>query len=98
MSWQFRWLRLLSPAPLAACFVGCQWLSGAHTLPDDPLFLTHKPLDTKAQQTVVVPIAHAEPAPPQNPYFAADQVAVRPGHPEGQSSGLEPIKRPRDAR
>jgi hypothetical protein len=63
--------RLRGAALLTLCgLTGCSGLFSGHGLPDDPLFISRKPLEAKAVSAPPVVIAHLEPAPPPNPYFA----------------------------
>ena len=67
-----RWMSALLGLGLLA---GCKGLFGSQGLPDDPLFLDKKPLESRAQTGPPVARGYSEPVPPANPSFAKD----RPG-------------------
>ena len=59
--------------PLLA-LAGCQGVLGPHGLPKDPLFLSRRPIDGKADHAAPVTLAAVEPAPPPAPL----EIACRP--------------------
>ena len=65
---------------LAALFLsvlaGCQVLFPRHGLPEDPLFVDRKPLESKADTTRPAASRRSEPAPPANPYFTLSYPTV----------------------
>ena len=60
-------------AMLLGGIAGCQGLFGRHGLPEDPLFVDRKPLESKADTARPVASGWTEPAPPANPYFASQR-------------------------
>jgi hypothetical protein len=61
-----------------SCLSGCAGLFSSRGLPDDPLFVNRKPLESKAVSAPPIHVAHVEPAPPPNPYFAANRAVPAP--------------------
>jgi len=59
----------LIAALLLGSLPGCQALFGRPSLPEDPLFVDRKPLESKTD-TTRPPVGWTEPPPPANPYFA----------------------------
>jgi len=52
---------------------GCKGLFGSPGPPDDPLFLSKKPLEAKAKNSLPTAPPYSEPLPPSNPYGSQDQ-------------------------
>ena len=74
---------------------GCKGLFGEHELPDDPLFISRKPVEAKSEQTAPVPVAHAEPTPPANPYYGEPRSPLIAGTlRKGRSVPGTPTSRP----
>lgn len=63
-----KWRNKLTAAILLA-LAGCKGWFGPKDLPEDPLFLSRKPVEAKAELQPPVHVAYAEPAMPVNPLF-----------------------------
>jgi hypothetical protein len=57
---------LLSAVLTGICLTGCKMSSG-HAYPDDPLFVSKKPIEAKAETAPPVKVAYAEPVAPISP-------------------------------
>src|SRR5262245_59831220 len=69
---------------------GCG-MFGGQGMPDDPLFLDRKPVEAKAKSAPPAVLAHSEPVPPSNPYFAEERpklVGPRTPQKAGQAPGV----------
>jgi hypothetical protein len=58
---------LLSAVLAGVVLPGCKSSSAAHTYPADPLFVSKKPIESKAENTPPLQVAYAEPAAPTLP-------------------------------
>jgi hypothetical protein len=76
MAWAAGRGRFLSALLMLGCLAGCKGLFGSQGLPDDPLFLDKKPLESRAESGPPVALSYSEPAPPSNPYFAKDRAGA----------------------
>jgi len=76
------------------CFilVGCQGLFGPQGMPQDPLFLSRKPLEVKAKSAPPQEIACSEPALPPRPGEEPKSGAIAQGQ-ESKSSPSTETKR-----
>jgi hypothetical protein len=87
--------RWMIAATLLASIAGCQGLFGRHGLPEDPLFVDRKPLESKADTARAVAPGWTEPAPPTNPYFASQRLRGHdsngPVHPPVHSQEREQV-------
>jgi hypothetical protein len=79
------WRAWLGGVLLGTCAVGCKGLLGSQGPPSDPLFATHKPQESKAEQAAPVAIAFAEPQVPLDPAMALAKL----GSPEADSPAAD---------
>ena len=87
MSWQAGPRRFLIVLLVLGCLGGCKSLFGTPGPPDDPLFISRRPLDAKAERSTPVTVAYSEPAPPANPFLASR--AVSGANPAGFSQSSQ---------
>jgi hypothetical protein len=55
---------------------GCQGFSKSQGLPNDPLFVSKKPMEAKAKLGPPVALAYLEPSLPSDPYLAKNGRSV----------------------
>jgi hypothetical protein len=68
MSYREKPSRYVVAMLVLGCLAGCKGLFGSHGLPEDPLFVDRKPLESKADTARPAAPGWTEPAPPANPY------------------------------
>ncbi len=67
---QGRWRIWLAGVLLGLGTMGCKGLLGSQGPPADPLFIGHKPQESKAEKSAPIVLAFAEPEVPPNPTLA----------------------------
>jgi hypothetical protein len=87
MSWVAGPQRFLIVLLVLGCLGGCKSLFGTPGPPEDPLFVSRRPLDAKAERGSPVILAYSEPAPPANPFLASRGVSA--AHPASSSQSSQ---------
>jgi hypothetical protein len=89
---QVSWRTWLVGAMLAMAAMGCQALSGKSGIPEDPLFASRKPIESKAMTAAPIAVAFVEPPVPQDPDIALasgkDKMSVPSGPTPGKVPGI----------
>ncbi len=84
---------LLCALLAGTCLAGCKTSSG-HAYPDDPLFVSKKPIEAKAETAPPTRVASADPVAPTLPFALAARPRS-PGNPLDDSAKQSPVVAPR---